>query len=165
MKRFVRSLAVAGFLAGFSAAAQAGDVVIENGKTVQLDYTVRVDGEVVDTSEGKEPMEYVHGGGSIIPGLEKRLTGLKVGDKKTVTVPADEAYGQPNPEAIQEAPKSLFPANVTIEKGMVVPLQTKEGQQVPAIVQEIKGDTVVLDFNHPMAGKQLVFDITVVAIR
>jgi len=139
--------------------------MIEKGKTVKFDYTLTVDGKVMDTSSGKQPLEYVQGSGQIIPGLESQMTGMKAGEEKTVKVAAADAYGPVLPEGIQEFPKSFFPADLQLTVGMVVPLQNESGQTFPATVKEIKADKVVLDLNHPLAGKDLTFDIRIVEVK
>jgi len=145
--------------------AMAQTVMIEDGKTVKIDYTLTVEGEVIDSSEGKAPLEYMQGASQIIPGLEKQLAGLKAGDKKTVTVAAADAYGEVNPAMFQEIPLTAFPPEVTPEEGMLIPLQGQDGRPLPAIVSEVKADTVVLNFNHPLAGKDLTFDVQVVEVH
>lgn len=139
--------------------------MIEEGKTVKFDYTLTVEGETVDTSEGKEPLQYVQGQGNIIPGLESQMIGLKEGDQKKVNVSAKDAYGEMNPELLQEVPKTILPPDVELKPGMMIPLQTKEGKPIPAVVSEIKEETIIFNFNHPLAGKDLVFDIKVVDIQ
>ena len=139
--------------------------MIEAGKTVKFDYTLTVDGQVVDTSTGKQPLEYKHGEGKIIPGLEKEMEGLQVGDSKTVTVAAKDGYGEVNKEAFRSIPKSQIPPNIKLEEGLMVNLQTADGKALPAEVFEIQDDTVVLNFNHPLAGKELLFDVTIVEIN
>ncbi|MDD3375170.1 MAG: peptidylprolyl isomerase [Candidatus Omnitrophica bacterium] len=145
--------------------AEGKDMMIENGKTVKFDYTLTVEGQVVDTSEGKEPLEYVQGSGNIIPGLEKQMVGLKAGDSRKLTVDAKEAYGEINPELLQEVSKSVFPPDLELKKGMMVPLQNNDGQPIPAIVEEVKEESVVFNFNHPLAGQNLLFDVKVVDVK
>lgn len=139
--------------------------MVEKGKTVKFEYTLKVEGQVIDTSVGKEPLEYVHGEGRIISGLEKQMEGLKVGDERTIAVPAQEAYGLQDPQAIQEVQRSMFPADADIRTGMMISLQAQDGRQLPAVIQEVKDDKVVLDFNHPLAGKDLVFDVKIIDIQ
>ena len=140
-------------------------LMVENGKKVKFDYTLKVNGEVVESSVGKKPLEYVHGQGQIIPGLSAALEGLHVGDEKSVTVAPAQGYGEVNPEAFKEFPKTAFPPDFAPATGMVVELQTPEGQAVPAVISEVKGETVSGNFNHPMAGKTLVFDVKIIAIE
>jgi FKBP-type peptidyl-prolyl cis-trans isomerase SlyD len=132
---------------------------------VSFDYTLKgADGKVIETSKGKEPLKYVHGQRRMIPGLEKELAGMKVGGEKHITVKPEEAYGPVNKAAFQEIPKEKVPAN-GLKVGAVLAAKSPEGQVVPMRVHEIKEKTVVMDMNHPMAGKTLVFDVKVVDIQ
>ena len=164
MKRFVLGLVVLGIVACPSIVF-AANAKIEKGKKIKLDYTLTVDGKIIDSTQGQQPLEYVQGEGQIIPGLEKQLAGLKVGDERTIKVSSDEAYGSFNPQAFQEVPKSVFPQNVDIKVGMMIPLTDPQGRQVTTVVQEIKNDTIVLNFNHPLAGKDLVFKVKIAGIQ
>lgn len=136
---------------------------IESGSTVSIHYTLAVDGEVVDTSDGGEPLTYVHGSSEIIPGLDAELKGLRKGDKKRVSVPPDKAYGPRDPDAVQTVAKSAFPESEGIDVGDVVRGQVG-GRPFEATVQAIEEDSVTLDLNHPLAGKILEFDIDVVDV-
>lgn len=148
-----------------STKAKAGDLAIGSGSTVQLEYKLTDEkGTILDTNEGKEPLVYTHGQGQIIPGLEKALAGLRVGDAKHVVIPSDEAYGPIRPEAFVEIPKERIPEKMqTIGAHLVA--QSKDGQPLHAFVKEIKEKTVVLDTNHPLAGKALTFDVKVVGVE
>lgn len=151
----------------FSATAEKpkNDRTVKDGMMVSLDYTLKSpDGKTIETSKGKEPLKYVHGQKMMIPGLEKELTGMKVGGEKHVTVKPEDAYGKVNPDAVQEVPKEKIPANA-LKVGAVLAARSPEGAVVPMTVREIKEKTVVMDMNHPMAGKTLVFDIKVVDIQ
>ncbi len=141
------------------------DVKIEKGKKVKFDYTLKVDGQVVETSKGKEPLAYTQGSQQIVPGLESQLEGLHVGDQKLVTVTPKDAYGEVNKDAFRDFAKTAFPKGMTPEKGMVLELKGPNDQKVPATVWEIKEDKVVLNFNHPLAGKTLEFDVKIVSIE
>jgi FKBP-type peptidyl-prolyl cis-trans isomerase 2 len=163
MKRFLCSLIIFSFI--FCSTVRAEDARIRKGSHVKLDYTLTVDGKVMDSTKGQQPIEYVQGEGQIISGLEKQLEGLKAGDHKIIRVPSAEAYGPVNAKSFQEVPRHLFPQNVDLKVGMVIPLQDKQGHTVPTIVKEIKTDTVVLNFNHPLAGKDLVFDVKVASVQ
>ena len=143
---------------------QAADV-IEEGKTVDFEYTLTVDGEVVDTSEGKAPLEYVHGQGQIIPGLSRQLEGLKKGDEKKITVSPEEGYGLVRQDAFIEFPKENVTEGVELEIGKVLQLRTDAGQTVLARIADIKGEKLLLDLNHPLAGKELKFDVKIVDIK
>ena len=141
------------------------DRTIKDGMMVSVEYTLKgTDGKVIETSKGKEPIKYVHGQKMMIPGLEKELTGMKVGGEKQVTVKPEDAYGPVNKNAFQEVPKEKLPPN-GLKVGAILAAKSPEGQVVPMRVHEIKEKTVVMDMNHPMAGKTLVFDIKVVDIQ
>ena len=140
-------------------------VEISDNKLVKLHYKGTLDdGSVFDSSEGREPLEFISGVGMIIPGLEKGIKGLKVGDKKQVKVSADEAYGPVMPEAVQEVPKSQFPEDLKLEVGMQLAAQGPQGT-IPVVIKEIGDETVKVDFNHPLAGKDLTFDVEVIDVK
>jgi FKBP-type peptidyl-prolyl cis-trans isomerase SlyD len=141
------------------------DRVIKDGMMVSLEYTLKSsDGKVMETSKGREPLKYIHGQKMMIPGLEKELTGMKIGGEKHVTVKPEDGYGKLNPNAVQEIPKEQIPPN-GLKVGAVLAAKSPEGMVVPMTVRQIKEKTVVLDMNHPMAGKTLVFDVKVVDIQ
>ncbi len=138
---------------------------IKNGKTVLIHYEGRLeDGTVFDSSKDREPLEFVFGKGSIIPGLERGLEGLEKGDKKEISVDAKDAYGEKNPEAIQRVSKEQFPQDITPEVGMQLMAQT-ETSEIPVVVTDVEEDYVVIDFNHPLAGKNLIFNVEVVDVK
>jgi len=152
-------------LDAFAQSAAKPALAIQAGSLVAFDYTLTDEsGHVIDTSKGKEPMHYVHGKGQIIPGLEKELAGMTVGSEKKVTVKPEDAYGPVNPQAFQEVPKDKLPPEA-LKVGAVLTATGPEGQRVPVRVHEIKENTVVMDFNHPLAGKTLLFDIKVTEIK
>ena len=158
------------FIAGghvFAATAEKpkDDRVVRDGMLVSLDYTVKTtDGKLVETSKGSRPLQYIHGKKMMIPGLEKELAGMKVGAEKHVTVKPEEGYGKLNPNAVQEVPKEKVPANA-LKIGAMLVGTDKNGAPMPMTVREIKEKTVVMDLNHPLAGKTLVFDVKVVDIQ
>lgn len=146
------------------AKSEPGKAGIQDGSTVQLEYTLTDDkGTVLDTNKEADPLIYTHGQGQIIPGLEKALRGLHVGDTKHVVVPPDEAYGPIRPEAFVEIPKERIPEK-SQTVGAHLMAQSKSGQPLHAFVKEIREKTIVLDTNHPLAGKALTFDVKVVGI-
>jgi FKBP-type peptidyl-prolyl cis-trans isomerase SlyD len=153
------------FSAANAAEKTTDNRVVKNGQMVSLHYTLKgADGEVIESSKNKEPLKYVHGQNMMIPGLEKELTGMKIGGEKTVTVKSEDAYGPISKEAFQEIPKERLPAD-GLKIGAVLTGQGPQGQPIQARVHEVKEKTVVLDFNHPMAGKTLNFDVKVVDIE
>ena len=139
--------------------------MIENGKVVKINYTLTVRGEIVDSSEGREPLEYTQGNNMIIPGLESQLQGMKVGEKKTVVVGPEDAYGVVNQESIIEVPKAQLGENVDPQVGMMLQMQTPSGQALAGKIIEVKDEAVLVDFNHPLAGQELTFDVEVVEIQ
>jgi len=148
-----------------SLAQAAKSAVIENGKVVKFHYTLSVEGKELESSEGNEPLSYQQGQGTIIPGLEAGMLGLKVGDTKTITVSPEDGYGMPHAEAITEVPKSQLPQGEEIIVGTMLASQQGNGQIIQATVKEIKEETVILDFNHPLAGKSLTFEVEVVEVK
>jgi len=135
--------------------------VIEDGKQVSFTYTLSSGGEQLESNKGQEPLVYVQGGGQILPALEAGLAGLAVGDTKTVDLSAADAYGDVDEAAIREVPVDEIPESAR-EVGAVLQAQGFPG---PIIVKEIREDVIVLDFNHPLAGKDLTFDVEIVAIE
>jgi peptidylprolyl isomerase len=138
---------------------------VKSGDTVQIHYTGTLqDGTTFDSSEGRDPLEFVVGSGQIIPGLDSALPGMTEGDKKVVQVPSEEAYGPVNPEMRQSVPREGIPADIPLDPGTQLQMQTPEGQALPVTVVEVDETTVTLDANHPLAGKDLQFDIELVKI-
>jgi FKBP-type peptidyl-prolyl cis-trans isomerase SlyD len=123
------------------------------------------EGNVLDSSEGEEPMSYLHGSKNIIPGLENALTGKAMGAKCEVKIEPGEGYGEIVPELIEVVDKSAFPGVDNIEAGMGFETQTPDGQTHRIAVKEVEGDKVTIDGNHPLAGKVLHFDIEIVGVR
>lgn len=139
--------------------------MVKDGLMISLDYTLKSpDGKVIETSKGREPLRYIHGQKMMIPGLEKELTGMKVGGAKHVTVKPEDGYGKIDPNAVREIPKEQVPANA-LKVGAVLASQEPDGSIKPMTVKQIKEKTVLMDMNHPMAGKTLVFDVKVVDIQ
>jgi len=139
--------------------------MIANGSTVKMHYTLTVDGAVLDSSAGGEPLEFVQGEGHIIPGLEKEIGTFSQGDKKHVTVSAENGYGEKHPELVQKVPKDAFgPKAGELKVGAVVGGQTPNGV-FQAVVAEIADSEVTLDLNHPLAGKTLDFDVEIVSVQ
>lgn len=138
---------------------------IENGSRVSVEYTLSDGkGEVLESNKGKAPLEYTQGEGQIIPGLEKELTGLAVGDEKKVQIKPEEAYGPADPAAFREMPRENLPPE-GLKVGTQLMVKTAEGQSFAVRVHEVKDKTVVLDMNHPLAGKTLSFDIKILDIE
>lgn len=137
----------------------------KSGDTVAIHYTgTLLDGTTFDSSDGRDPLEFVIGSGQIIPGLDVALPGMSVGDKKNVKIACEQAYGPLNPEMRQAVPREGIPEDIPLEVGTQLQMQTPDGQALPVIVVEVDEATVTLDANHPLAGKDLTFDIEVMRI-
>ena len=146
-----------------SAVAQPKPVV-EKGSSVKMEYTLKDDkGQILDSSDGKDPIAFVQGAQQIIPGLDKAILGMKPGDTKKVTIKPDEAYGPVDPKAEAEVPKDSLPKGADVV-GTRLLARGQDGQPRPVTVKAVKDTTVMLDLNHPLAGKTLFFDIKVVSV-
>lgn len=168
MRKFVTAriaVFMAMFLLTHVSYLHAQESKIEDGKTVKFEYKLTIDGQLVESSEGKTPLEYKHGSGVIIPGLESRLLGMMVGDEKTIVIPAKEGYGELNDEAYRQIPRASLPEGFKPEAGMIIELQAPDGNPVPAVIWEVSDENVVLNFNHPLAGKTLQFEVKIVSIE
>ena len=138
---------------------------VTDGQVVSMEYTLRVDGKVVDSSAGGDPLDYLHGVGNIIPGLEREMDGMAVGESKNVIVSAADGYGEVDEEAFMEAPRNEFPKDMPITPGVEMELTGPEDQPMYARIESVEGETVLLNMNHPLAGKELHFDVKVVGLR
>jgi len=137
----------------------------KSGDTVRIHYTGKLtDGTQFDSSEGRDPLEFALGAGSIIPGLEAAIIGMATGDRNTVTIAAEDAYGPHHAEAVQTVERSQIPDHVELSVGGQLQAQAPSGQQLLLTVIELTEETVTLDANHPLAGKDLVFDVELVEI-
>ena len=138
---------------------------VKSGDLVAIHYNgTLLDGTTFDSSDGRDPREFTVGSGQIIPGLDAALPGMEVGDKKKVQVPCDQGYGALNPQMRQAVPREGIPADLPLELGTQLQMQTPDGQALPVVVVEVDEATVTLDANHPLAGKDLVFDIELMRI-
>jgi FKBP-type peptidyl-prolyl cis-trans isomerase 2 len=138
---------------------------VKVGDTVRVHYTgTLTTGEQFDSSAGREPLEFEVGAGMMIKGFDDAVVGMQIGDKKTIQIVPAEAYGERREDMIIEFPKSNFPADLKPEIGMQLMMNNGAGQQIPVTIVEILEEAVVLDANHMLAGKELVFDIEMVAI-
>lgn len=138
--------------------------MIQMGNVVSVHYTGKLtDGEMFDSSEGREPLTFQMGSGQIIPGFETALVGKNVGDKVTINIQPDDAYGQVREDLIVKVEKSQMPGEVY--EGMSLQAQAEDGQAINVTVKEVYADHVMIDGNHPLAGKELVFDIEVVSVQ
>jgi FKBP-type peptidyl-prolyl cis-trans isomerase 2 len=164
MKSRLAGFILMGTVLGWTALSGAQEIVAD-GKEVSFHYTLTVDGKEVESSQGREPLTYVQGQGQIIPGLESGVMGLKPGDTKTVEVSPENAYGDILEEGFVEVPKTAFPEDFTFVNGQIVEMQSADGIPVPAIIWEELEETVKLNFNHPLAGKTLTFDVEIISVN
>jgi FKBP-type peptidyl-prolyl cis-trans isomerase 2 len=138
---------------------------VKSGDKVKVHYHGKLtNGDTFDSSEGRAPLEFEVGSGMVIKGFDDGVTGMGVGDKKTINIPFNEAYGPRNPEMVIEMPKDRFPADMQLEQGMPLMMSDGSGQNFQVTVVEIKPEVVILDANHPLAGQDLVFDLELVEI-
>jgi FKBP-type peptidyl-prolyl cis-trans isomerase 2 len=138
---------------------------VKKGDKVKVHYHGKLTtGETFDSSAGREPLEFEVGSGMVIKGFDEGVAGMEVGEKKTINIPVDEAYGARSEEMVIDFPKDRFPADMQIEEGMQLMMSNGSGQNIPVVVVDIKEESVTLDANHPLAGEDLVFDIEVVEI-
>lgn len=134
--------------------------------TVKVHYKGTLsDGQVFDTSEGRDPMEFTLGTGQVIPGFENGILGMDADQTKTIEIPAAEAYGDIKAELVQEVPRAQLPEEIKPEVGMQLMSQTPDGQQIPLIITAVTDDTITVDANHPLAGKDLTFEVTLVSVN
>lgn len=138
----------------------------KKGDKVKVHYTGRLqDGSVFDSSVDREPLEFEVGAGMMIAGFDKAVNGMNIGDKKTAEIPANEAYGEKNDEMVVDVPKAQLPPDLKPEVGQQLAMQQPNGQSVPVVVTKVEAETVQIDANHPLAGKDLIFDIELVSIN
>lgn len=139
--------------------------IIKDNLVIAIDYTLTVEGEVIDSSEGREPLEFLQGQGNIIVGLEREMLGMKIGESKDVVVSAFDGYGETDEEAFMEVPKNQFPENIPVEIGTELQVENEEGEPAYVRIESIENNIVLLNFNHPLAGKELHFAVKIVGIR
>ena len=138
----------------------------QQGDSVKVHYTGKLnDGTVFDSSSQREPLEFTLGEGQVIPGFENAVLGMESGETKTVTIPADQAYGQRRPDLLIEVDREQFPPHIEPELGQQLQVQQSNGQMLVVVVSEVNTDSVTLDANHPLAGHDLTFDIQLVGVN
>lgn len=138
---------------------------VKSGDTVKVHYHGKLsDGTTFDSSSGREPLEFEVGSGMVIKGFDDGVTGMAVGDKKTINIPAEEAYGEHSEEMVVQFPRNQFPPDLNPEVGMQLTMTTAQGHPVPVIIVDVQPEVVMLDANHPLAGKDLTFDLELVEI-
>ncbi len=137
----------------------------KDGDTVQIHYTGRLDDNTVfDSSAGKSPLEFKLGSGEVIQGFDDAITGMRIGEKKTTSIPADKAYGQHQAEMVMEVERDQFPSEIVPEMGQKIQLEQPNGQEVIVVVIAVNDTKVTLDANPPLAGQDLTFDLELVEI-
>jgi len=138
---------------------------VKNGDTVKVHYQGRLtDSTVFDSSEGREPLEFEVGAGQVIKGFEDGVLGMEVGQKRTIEIPVEEAYGEADPQMLMEFPIDRLPKDLKPEVGMQLTMRDNAGNPIPVVVAEVKDDAIIIDGNHPLAGEDLVFDLELVEI-
>ncbi|NRA23289.1 MAG: peptidylprolyl isomerase [Oleispira sp.] len=146
---------------------------IKQGSKISMHFALRIDSPAIDSTRNKQevdstfsakPAEFVLGDGNLLPGFEEFLVGLTVGDHKTFTVPAEKAFGQTNPQNIQEMKRSSFAVDMPLSQGLVVSFADAAKAELPGVIKSIDGDYVVVDFNHPLAGKDLEFEVQILSV-
>lgn len=139
---------------------------VKGTDTVLVHYTGKLEnGEIFDSSEGRDPLEVSLGQGMVIPGFESGLLDMELNEKKTIHIPAAEAYGERHDELVQEVPLNQLPPEIKPEVGMQLVSQTPDGQQIPLVVTEVGAENITVDANAPLAGKDLIFDLELVGIK
>lgn len=138
---------------------------VKSGDTINIHYTGTLnDGTQFDSSTGRDPLQFTVGSGQVIPGFDAAVTGMTVGEKKTVTIPADQAYGQHDPRGLQVIPRAEIPADIPLDLGNQLQVSTPTGQAMVVTVAKVTDDEVTLDANHRLAGQDLTFDLELVSI-
>jgi peptidylprolyl isomerase len=138
---------------------------VKSGDTVRVHYHGKLnDGSTFDSSEGRDPLEFTVGSGQVIKGFDEAMLNMQPGEKKTVNIPVEQAYGKRNDDMMMEYPKSEFPADMKPEVGMELHMSDNMGNVFPVVIEAVNDETVILDANHPLAGKDLTFDLELVSI-
>lgn len=140
--------------------------VIEQGAKITMHFALKLSEEqVVDSTFDKQPATFVLGDGNLLEGFEGFLIGLTTGDKKTFSVPPEKALGQPNPQNIQEMKRADFPVDMPVSPGLMVSFADAQGAELPGTIAKVEGDWVTVDFNHPLAGKTILFDVQILSVE
>jgi FKBP-type peptidyl-prolyl cis-trans isomerase SlpA len=141
-------------------------LTIGPGSEVLMHFSLSLaDGTVADSTRDDEPLRFVMGDGTLIEGLELVLYGLKKGDRQCLSIEPRDAFGFPDEDNIHTLPRSEFPADMQVEVGMIIGFSTPSGEEVPGAIQEIKDDEIVVDFNHPLAGHEVIFDVEILEVK
>jgi FKBP-type peptidyl-prolyl cis-trans isomerase SlpA len=139
--------------------------IIQNGSKITMHFALKLaEDQVVDSTFESEPATFELGDGNLLPGFEEYLLGLTTGDKKLFEVPPEKAFGQPNPQNLQEMKRKDFPLDMPIAPGLMVSFADAQGQELPGVIDKVEGDWVTVDFNHPLAGKTLIFEVQILEV-
>lgn len=139
---------------------------VKPGRVVLLDYLVKVgSGKIVEGSPAKGPVEYLHGAGQILPALERALEGLREGEQASFSIDPNEAYGDRKEDNVVSLPRGLFPSDLDLEVGLCLYARASGGESYPITIKEVKGEMVVVDLNHPLAGERLFFEVKICGVR
>lgn len=142
------------------------DLVIGPGTKVTLHFSLRLkDGEVIDSNFERDPATFVVGDGNLLPGFEKAMFGLLEGDRKTLVITPEQGFGQHNPQNMQEFERSEFPDDIELKKGLVLSFSDAQKTELPGVVSEFDENKVVIDFNHPLAGREIEFSVAILKIE
>jgi FKBP-type peptidyl-prolyl cis-trans isomerase SlpA len=138
------------------------DLVIAESTRVTLNFSLAMeDGTIVDSNHGEEPVTFTIGDGNLLEGFEKAIYGLRAGDEKELLISPDQGFGQPNPNNLQEMSIGDFPNDLTLEVGLVLSFSDAQSNELPGVVKELRGDKILIDFNHPLAGRTLRFKVQI----
>jgi len=138
---------------------------VQNGLVVSMEYTLIVDGEVLDSSKDAGPLQFLAGHDNIVPGLEREMVGMKIGESKDVVVSPEDGYGEFDEEAFLEVPRAELPSDMELEVGLELNVTDEDGENQLAFVESFDDENVRLDFNHPLAGAELKFNVKVIGLR
>ena len=138
-------------------------MAIKKNQVIKLNYELKINGDIVDNNIGADPIEFVYGAGDLIPGLESRIVDMKEGETRQIKVPASEGYGDYNEELTEVVPKEAF-EGIDLQIGLILEADTESGEVVKATVTDVTDKEVTVDYNHPLAGSDLDFTVTVQAI-
>ncbi|HEY7774478.1 MAG TPA: peptidylprolyl isomerase [Marinagarivorans sp.] len=136
------------------------DLAIADDTKVTLNFSLSLeDGTVVDSNHGEDPVTFTVGDGNLLEGFEKAMFGLRAGDEREITIAPEQGFGQPNENNVQEVPRSDFPDDLTLEVGLMLSFSDAQNTELPGVIKELKADSVLVDFNHPLAGRTLIFKV------
>jgi len=142
------------------------DKVVKKGDTVSVEYTGKLEtGETFDSSKGKDPLEFEAGAGKVIKGFDEGIIGMKVGEEKELVIEAENAYGKRSDKYLKEVPRNTIPEKIQLKKGIILMFKREDGMRMPSTVTEVNDKTIKIDFNHPLAGKKLIFNIKIITIK